>query len=157
LHGLYREADWITSQYHGRVYGHKAHVSISVAPTIVRVILDASVTGSTCESHVLQARVKDLLPLLRTLLLNAAYDDDDLIAACAQCGIEVLALLSKPIGKSTPQDQGDQAAAQLLQGKWIFQFLDEDLRGGRDWGNSKHIVEEHLRPAISTILIGVFT
>src|SRR5512142_1284215 len=33
LHGLDREADWIQSDYHGWVYGYKAHVSISVAPT----------------------------------------------------------------------------------------------------------------------------
>ncbi|MEP7289675.1 MAG: hypothetical protein ABI947_28320 [Chloroflexota bacterium] len=36
LHGLDKEADWIQSDYHGWVYGYKAHVSISVAPTTVR-------------------------------------------------------------------------------------------------------------------------
>ena len=60
LHGLDKEADWIQSGYHGWVYGYKAHVSISVAPTTVRVVLGATVTGSACESHVLQARVKEL-------------------------------------------------------------------------------------------------
>jgi hypothetical protein len=110
LHRVDREADWIQSEYHGWVYGYKAHVSISVAPTTVRVVLDACVTGSACESHVLQARVKDLAPLLRTLLLDAAYDDGDLIATCAQRGIEVLAPLSKPVGPSTPQARRDRAA-----------------------------------------------
>jgi hypothetical protein len=109
-HRVDREADWIQSEYHGWVYGYKAHVSISVAPTTVRVVLDACVTGSACESHVLQARVKDLAPLLRTLLLDAAYDDGDLIATCAQRGIEVLAPLSKPVGPSTPQARRDRAA-----------------------------------------------
>lgn len=98
LHGLDREADWIQSDYHGWVYGYKAHVSISVAPTTVRVVLGACVTGSACESHVLQARVKDLPPLLRTLLLDAGSDDGDLIATCAERGIQVLAPLSKPMG-----------------------------------------------------------
>jgi hypothetical protein len=110
LHGLDKEADWIQSTYHGWVYGYKAHVSISVAPTTVRVVLGATVTGSACESHVLQARVKDLPPLVRSLLLDAGYDDGDLIADCAQRGIDVLAPLSKPIGKSTAQDRQDRAA-----------------------------------------------
>jgi hypothetical protein len=110
LHGLDVEADWIQSDYHGWVYGYKAHVSISVAPTTVRVVLDACVTGSACESHVLQARVHQLPPLVRTLLLDAGYDDGDLIATCAERGIEVLAPLSKPVGKSTPQARRDRAA-----------------------------------------------
>lgn len=110
LHGVDTEADWIQSTYHGWVYGYKAHVSISVAPTTVRVVLGGTVTGSACESHVLQARVKDLSPLVRTLLLDAGYDDGDLIATCARCGIEVLAPLSKPVGKSTPQTRRDRAA-----------------------------------------------
>jgi hypothetical protein len=42
--------------------------------------------------------------------LDAGYDDGDLIAACALCGIEVLAPLSKPVGKTTPQDRRDRAA-----------------------------------------------
>ena len=71
LHGLDKEADWIQSDYHGWVYGYKAHVSISVAPTTVRVVLDATMTGSACESHVLQARIRNLPPMLRTLLLDA--------------------------------------------------------------------------------------
>lgn len=110
LHGLDVEADWIQSDYHGWVYGYKAHVSITVAPTTIRVVLGACVTGSACESHVLQARVKDLPPLLRTLLLDAGYDDGNLIATCAERGIEVVAPLSKPVGKSTPQDRRDRAA-----------------------------------------------
>lgn len=109
LHGLDVEADWIQSEYHGWVYGYKAHVSISVAPTTVRVVLGACVTGSAYESHVLQARTKDLPPLLRTLLLDAGYDDGDLIATCAERGIEVLAPLSKPVGKSTPQSRRNRA------------------------------------------------
>jgi len=110
LHGVDVEADWIQSEYHGWGYGYKAHVSISVAPTTVRVVLDACVTGSACESHVLQAWVKDLPPLLRTLLLDAGYDDGDLMATCTQRGIEVLAPLSKPVGKSTSQARRDRAA-----------------------------------------------
>src|ERR1700690_1635346 len=109
LPGLDREADWIQSDYHGWVYGDKAHVSISVAPTTVRVVLGACVTGSACESHVLQARVKDLPPLLRTLLLDAGDDDGDLIATCTERGSEVLVPLSKPVGKSTPQGRRDRA------------------------------------------------
>ncbi len=110
LHGVDTEADWIASTYQGWVYGYKAHVSISVAPTTVRIVLGATVTGAACESHVLQARLKDLPPLVRTLLLDAGYDDGDLIADCAQCGIEGLAPLSKPLGKSTPQARHDRAA-----------------------------------------------
>ncbi|MEP7289676.1 MAG: transposase [Chloroflexota bacterium] len=70
----------------------------------------ATLTGSACESHVLQARLKNLPPTLRTLLLDAGYDDADLIAECAKRGIHVLAPLAKPIGKSTPQDRRDRAA-----------------------------------------------
>jgi Transposase DDE domain len=73
------------------------------------VVLAACVTGSACESHVLQARVKDLPPLLRTLLLGAGYDDGHLIPPCAERGIEVLAPLSKPLGKSTPQGRRNRA------------------------------------------------
>lgn len=109
LHGLDREADWIQSTYHGWVYGYKAHVTISVAPTTVRVVLDATVTGSACESHILQARVAHLPPLVTTLLLDAGYDDGDLIALCADYGIHVLAPLSKPIGVSSSQDRRDRA------------------------------------------------
>ncbi len=67
-------------------------------------------TGSACESHGLQARVKDLPPLVRTLLLDAGYDDGDLIADCARYGIEVLAPLSKPVGNATSKDRRDRAA-----------------------------------------------
>lgn len=118
LHGVDTEADWIQSTYHGWVYGYQAHVSIRVAPTTVRVVLGATVTGSACESHVLQARVKDLPPLVRTLLLDAGYDDGDLMADCARCGIEVLAPLSKPVGQTTPQDRRDRTAYRASpQGK----------------------------------------
>lgn len=110
LHGLDTEADWIQSTYHGWVYGYKAHVSISVAPTTVRVVLGATVTGSACESHVLQARVKDLPPLVKTLLLDAGYDDGDLMTDCVRRAIEVLSPLSKPVGKATSQDRRDRAA-----------------------------------------------
>jgi len=110
LHGLDREADWIQSTYHGWVYGYKAHVTISVSPATVRVVLDATVTGSACESHVLQTRLADLPSSLDTLLLDAGYDDGDLLAAAAQQGIIILAPLAKPIGASTPQDRLDRAA-----------------------------------------------
>jgi hypothetical protein len=110
LHGLDTEADWIQSTYHGWVYGYKAHVSISVAPTTVRVVLDATVTGSACESHILQARVGHLPPLVDTLLLDAGYDDADLIANCAQHGLRVIAPLSKPVGVSTSLDRRNRAA-----------------------------------------------
>jgi hypothetical protein len=109
LRGLDTEADWIQSTYHGWVYGYKAHVTISVAPTTVRVVLNATVTGSACESHILQSRMVTLPPLVRCLLLDAGYDDGDLIALGAQRGIAVLAPLSKPIGKSTPQVRRDRA------------------------------------------------
>lgn len=110
LRGLDKEADWIQSTYHGWVYGYKAHVTISVAPTTVRVVLNATVTGSVCESHILQSRIESLPPLIRWLLLDAGYDDGDLIALAAQRGIEVLAPLSKPIGKSTAQARRNRAA-----------------------------------------------
>jgi len=109
LHGLDTEADWIQSSYHGWVYGYKAHVSISVAPTTVRAVLGATVTGSACESHILQARVKQLPPLVDTLLLDAGYDNAALLAECTQQGICALIPLSKPIGKSTAQDRRDRA------------------------------------------------
>jgi hypothetical protein len=110
LHGLDTEADWIQSSYHGWVYGYKAHVTISVAPTTVRAVLTATVTGSACESHVLQARLDRLPPLVDTLLLDAGFDDGDLLADCAKQGLEVLVPLSKPIGRSTAQDRRNRAA-----------------------------------------------
>jgi hypothetical protein len=118
LHGLDQEADWIQSTYHGWVYGYKAHVTVSVAPTTVRSVLTATVTGSACESHVLQSQLDDLPPTVETLLLDAGYDDADLLADCARRGIHALAPLSKPVGKSTPQDRRDRAAFLLSpQGK----------------------------------------
>src|SRR5258708_21106242 len=110
LHGLDKEADWIQSDYHGWVYGYKAHVTISASTSTVRVVLGATVTGSACESHVLQARVADLPPLVRTLLLDDGYDDGGWIAECAKRSIEVLAPVSKPVGNSTPKVRRDQAA-----------------------------------------------
>lgn len=110
LHGLDREADWIQSTYHGWVYGYKAHVTTSVSTATVRVVLDATVTGSACESHVLKNRIETLPPTIETLLLDAGYDDGDLIDHCAQRGMTVLAPLSKPVGQSTPQVRRDRAA-----------------------------------------------
>jgi hypothetical protein len=109
LHGLDQEADWIQSTYHGWVYGYKAHVSVSVAPTTVRAVLSARVTGSACESHVLQAQLDNLPPTVQSLLLDAGYDDAALLADCAERGIHALAPLSKPVGKSTSQDRRDRA------------------------------------------------
>ena len=60
LHGLDKDADWIQSTYHGWVYGYKAPVTIRTAPTSVRAVLSARVTGSACESHVLQSPLDDL-------------------------------------------------------------------------------------------------
>jgi len=110
LTGLDQEADWIQSSYHGWVYGYKAHVSISVSSATVRAVLDATVTGSACESHILEERIGDLPPLVETLLLDAGYDDSQLIECCYQGEIEVLVPLSKPIGKSTSPERRDRAA-----------------------------------------------
>lgn len=110
LHGLDTQADWIQSTYHGWVYGYKAHVTTSVAPTTVRVVLTATVTGSACESHILQDHLDDLPPIVDTLLLDAGYDDADLLAECAIHDIEVLVPLAKPIGQSTSQQRRDRAA-----------------------------------------------
>jgi hypothetical protein len=110
LHGLDQEADWIQSSYHGWVYGYQAHVTTSVSMTTVRIVLDATVTGSACESHVLQDRLEALPPTIETLLLDAGYDDGNLIDRCAQCGMTVLAPLAKPIGQSTSQARRDRAA-----------------------------------------------
>jgi hypothetical protein len=123
LHGLDTQADWIQSTYHGWVYGYKAHVTTSVAPTTVRVVLTATVTGSACESHILQARLDTLPPIVNTLLLDAGYDDADLLAACALRGIEVLAPLSKPIGRSSSKQRRDRHAyLASAQGKSRYQL-----------------------------------
>jgi Transposase DDE domain len=110
LQGLDTEADWIQSTYHGGVYGYKAHVTMSTAPTTVRAVLSATVTGSASESHVLQAHLDDLPPLVATLLLDAGYDDGDLLTAGTQRGLRVLVPLSKPIGKSTSLARRERAA-----------------------------------------------
>jgi len=109
LRGLDTEADWIQSTYHGWVYGYKAHVTLSTAPTTVRVVLSARVTGSSCESHVLQGQLDDLPPVVETLLLDAGYDDGELLADCQQRAIEVLVPLSKPLGVSSSQARRDRA------------------------------------------------
>ena len=110
LRGLDTEADWIQSTYHGWVYGYKAHVTISTAPTTVRAVLSAAVTASACESHILQSHLDELPPLVNSLLLDAGYDDGELLADCAQRGLQVLVPLSKPVGKSTSQARRDRAA-----------------------------------------------
>jgi len=110
LRGLDTEADWIQSTYHGWVYGYKAHVTISAAATTVRAVLNATVTGSACESHVLQSQLDDLPQLVKTLLLDAGYDDGELLADCTQRGLQVLVPLSKPVGTSTSQARRDRAA-----------------------------------------------
>lgn len=110
LYGPDREADWIQSTYHGWVYGYKAHVTTSVPLATVRVVLDDIVTGSAYKSRVLEDRIDTLPPMNETLLLDAGYDDGDLINRCAKRGITVLAPLSKPISRSTPQTRRDRAA-----------------------------------------------
>lgn len=128
LHGVDQDADWIQSTYHGWVYGYKAHVTISVAPTTVRVVLNAAVTGAACESHILQAQVNALPPLVKTLVLDAGYDDGTLIAACATRGIRVLAPLAKPVGKSTPQDRRDRAAFLASpEGKALYRLRGQSI------------------------------
>ena len=94
----------------GWVYGYKAHVTISVPSTTVRAVLSAAVTGNTCESHILQSHLDDLPPRVNTLLLNASYDNGELLTARAQRGLQVLVPLSKPVGKSTSQMRRDPAA-----------------------------------------------
>jgi hypothetical protein len=110
LHGLDKEATWIQSTYHGWVYGYKAHVSISVSMATVRVVVDATVTGSAYESHVLRTRLENLPPMTECLLLDAGYDDGLLLAACQARGMEVLVSLSKPIGPSTSLERRKRGA-----------------------------------------------
>jgi hypothetical protein len=122
LHGLDQEADWIQSSYHGWVYGYKAHVSISVSRATVRVVLDATVTGSACESHVLTQRLEDLPETIERFLLDAGYDDAALLTACQARGMEVLVPLSKPIGLSTSEERRQRAAyLESTQGKARYQ------------------------------------
>jgi hypothetical protein len=110
LTGLDTEADWIYSAYHDWVYGYKAHVTTTVAPTTVRIVLEATVTGSACESHILKDRIAYLPDLVQTLLLDAGFDDGNLIDHCEAHGIQVLVPLAKPIGVSTSQKRRDRAA-----------------------------------------------
>jgi hypothetical protein len=110
LSGVDQEADWIYSPYHEWVYGYKAHVTTTVAPTTVRVVLEATVTGSACESHILKERIEHLPPQLETLLLDAGYDDGSLIDLCQTHGIEALVPLAKPIGASTAFERRARAA-----------------------------------------------
>jgi len=110
LTGLDTEADWIYSPYHDWVYGYKAHVTTTVAPTTVRVVLEATVTGSACEGHILKERIAYLPDMVQTLLLDASYDDSKLIDQCEAHAIEVLVPLAKPIGVSTSQKRRDRAA-----------------------------------------------
>jgi len=110
LSGLDQDADWIYSPYHEWVYGYKAHVSTTVTTSTVRIVLDATVTGSSCESHILTERVEYLSEIVQTLLLDAGYDDGKLIERCEQSGIEALVPLSKAIGVSTSQERRDRAA-----------------------------------------------
>ena len=109
LHGLDQEADWIQSSYDGWVYGYQAHATISVSST-VRGVLDATVTGSACESQVLEDRSALLPETIETLLLDAGYDDSDLSAHLAAQGILALVPLAKAIGVSTAHDRRDRAA-----------------------------------------------
>ena len=110
LTGLDTEADWIYSPYHDWVYGYKAHVTTTVAPTTVRVVLEATVTGSACESHILKDRIAYLPEMVQTLLLDASYDDGKLTDHGAAHTIEVLVPLAKPMGVSTSQKRHDRAA-----------------------------------------------
>jgi len=110
LTGLDTEADWIYSPYHDWVYGYKAHVTMTVAPTTARIVLEATVTGSACESHVLKDRIPHLPAMVQTLLLDTSYDDGKLIERCETHAIEVLVPLAKPIGVSTSQKRRDRAA-----------------------------------------------
>jgi hypothetical protein len=122
LRGLDQEADWIQSTYHGWVYGYKGHISMSVSPATVRVVLDATVTGSACESHILAHRLVGLPETIESFLLDAGYDDAPLIAACEARGMEVLVPLSKSIGLSTSIQRRERAAyLASAQGKVRYQ------------------------------------
>jgi hypothetical protein len=72
-------------------------------------VLDAPVTGSACESHILQERLEGLSPLIEVMLLDAGYDDAPFLAALKQRGIKSLVPLAKPMGVSTAQDPKDRA------------------------------------------------
>jgi hypothetical protein len=110
LTGLATDADWIQSTYPGWVYGDKAPVTIRVAPTLVRPVLSATVTGRDGESHVRQAHWDDRPPLVETRFLDAGYDDAARLADCHQRAIEVRVPLAKPIGLSTSPERRDRAA-----------------------------------------------
>jgi hypothetical protein len=110
LRGLDQAADWIQSSYHGWVYGYKGHVNMSVSRATVRVVLDATVTGSACESHVLTERVANLPETIESFLLDAGYDDATLLDTCEARGMEVLVPLAKRIGLSTSVKRRERAA-----------------------------------------------
>src|SRR5262249_20516376 len=62
-------------------------------------------------------------PLVKTLLLDAGYDDEKLIAHCAKLGIRALAPLAKPIGKSTAKSRRDRAEfLASLPGKALYRL-----------------------------------
>jgi hypothetical protein len=107
--GLDTAADWIQSTDHGWVYGDPAPVPIRAAPTPVRAVLSATVTGSACASHRLQSHLDDVPPLVKTLLLEAGDAEGQRLADCAQGRLQVLAPWSKPVGKSTAQARPDRA------------------------------------------------
>lgn len=109
LRGVDKEAAWIQSSYHGWVYGYKAHVVTTVAPTTVRVVLSAALTSSDCESHVLRTLLPALPDTLDSLLLDKGYDDEKLAQACRERGLTVIAPLHKPVAPSTSATRRQRA------------------------------------------------
>lgn len=110
LRGVDKEAAWIQSTYHGWVYGYKAHVVTTVAPTTVRVVLTATLTGSDSESHVLRQLLPSLPETVATLLLDKGYDDEKLMTACRELGMTVIAPLHLPVGRTTSALRRQRAA-----------------------------------------------
>jgi len=110
LRGLDKDADWIQSTYHGWVYGYKAHLTVSDAPTTVRAVVSVTVTGASCESSVLCDHLDDLSPLTTCILLDKGYDNPTLLANCQQRQLQVLVPLSKKVGKSTSPERRQRAA-----------------------------------------------
>jgi len=110
LHGLDTDADWIYSRYHGWVYGYKAHLSVTVAPTTVRVVVGATVTGACSEARVLAARLDALPPTTAILLLDAGYDHPYLLSECQWRGLRTFVPLAKKVGKATPPERRQRDA-----------------------------------------------